>query len=546
MLGHSAPVAAQNPYNIGGAIPDATIPASAQITDPTGNNQELGPLNASTTKIGVINLDVPPTLGMTNPNGQVDLRNAWIDTRAAGDGDTWLYFAWERDKNSGSGFISIEFQQSGLPSGCVYEGVNFSDPNDPQTQALIANCNPWAGRQDGDFIITWDQQGNTLDAFADIKKRVFECDSAGVCTLGPIQDLESVEAAISADRFRGEMAINLTDEVFGDAEGCLTFSNVIPGTVTGNSDTADYKDTVLGEVNPITNCGVLKIKKVTVGPDGVTAAPDATTVFSYRVFRADSSALRFAADAVNHPYDGPEDVAQTQILRPSADIDPDPQVEDKAPGIKDGETHTHSDLIAGTNYRLEELNIPSTYTLKDIVCTHGETSVTFTPPLDNTDVFEITVPNGAQFTECVITNQFVATAPTLATVQTFTVSLKDTVNITGLQAQPAGSRAAKVVFRLYSNNTCSTQLTPAAGIEATIDYSGSPNNDGTSGTANTGLYPVTVTAGVATTFYWKVFYPGDGTKNLAVETPCGKETTTVTIAVADDFPPPPNGGGGLP
>jgi hypothetical protein len=299
--------------------------------------------------------------------------------------------------------------------------------------------------------------------------------------------------------------------------------------VTGNSDTADYKDTILGETDPITNCGVLKVTKVTVGPDGTTALPDATTVFSYRVFRADNSALRFAADAVSHPYDGPEDVAQTQILRPSADIDPDPQVEDKLPGIKDGETQTHTDLIAGTNYRLEELNIPSTYTLKDIVCTHGETSVTLTPPLDNTDVFVIEVPNGAQFTECVITNKFVASAPGLTTTQGFTVSLNDSVSITGLQAQPVANRAANVTFRLYSNATCTAEITTGNGIVSEIIY----NNDGTTGSASSGNFPVTVTAGTPATFYWRVFYPGDGTKNLLQSTPCGLETTTVNISKND-------------
>jgi hypothetical protein len=521
MVSSASPAAAQNPYQIGGTgnvIPDA---GTTNIPDPTGNSKELGALNSNTTKIGVINADAPPTLGMTNPNGQVDLRNAWLDTSQALDGDTWLYFAWERDANSGSGFISIEFQQSGLPNGCVYEGVNFADADDPETQALIANCNPWKNRQTGDFIILWDQQGNTLDAFDDIKKRVFTCVGTS-CTLGPIEDLDTVVAAISADRFFGEMAINLTDEVFGDVEGCLTFANVIPGTVTGNSDSADYKDTIHGEVPPISNCGVLKVKKVTVGPDGVTPQPDPTTVFSYRVFRADSSALRFANDVGDHPQDGPN--PQTQILRPNGSLT------NPAPGIKSGETQTHTDLIVGTNYRLVELNLPSTYVLQSIICADGSANSPVNITVSGT--FQITV---AQETECVITNKFVATAPALATVQGFTVSLNDLVNITGLQAQPAGSRAANVTFRLYSNATCTTEVTSGNGIVAAITY----NTDGTEGSASSGNFPVTVQAGVATTFYWRVFYPGDGTKNLAASTPCGLETTTVNISKNDS-------GGSLP
>jgi hypothetical protein len=529
VLASASPTAAQNPFQIGGpgnVIPDA---GTTNIPDPTGNTKELGPLNSNTTKIGPINADAVPTLGFTNPNGQVDLVNAWLDTRQALDGDTWLYFAWQRDANSGSGFISIEFQQSGLPNGCVYEGVDFADEDDPETIALIEACNPWANRQTGDFIILWDQQGNTLDAFDDIKKRTFTCVNSG-CTLGPIEDLESVEATISADRFFGEMAINLTDEVFGEAEGCLTFANVIPGTVTGNSDTADYKDTIHGEVQPISNCGVMKVKKVTVGSDGVTPQPDPITVFSYRVFRADSSALRFPNDVDDHPEDGPD--PQTQILRPNGSLT------NPAPGIKDGETQTHTDLITGTNYRLVEpapgVAMPANYELVSIICTDGSANspVNITPPIDGTDTFQIQV---GEETECVITNKFVPTAPSLTTEQGFTVSLNDLVNITGLQAQPAGSRAANVIFRLYSNATCTTELTPAAGISAAITY----NTEGTEGSASSGNFPVTVQAGVATTFYWRVFYPGDGTKNLAADTPCGLETTTVTISKNDS-------GGSLP
>ena len=59
----------------------------------------------------------------------------------------------------------------------------------------------------------------------------------------------------SADGFRGEAAVNLTDTIFGGSTACRTFANTIPSTVTGNSDTADYKDTILQTAPPITNCG---------------------------------------------------------------------------------------------------------------------------------------------------------------------------------------------------------------------------------------------------------------------------------------------------
>ena len=108
--------AADGPFNIDGIVPDA---GATQLEDPEGNVKELGPLNCNTTKIGVIHADALPTLGLTNPNGQVDLRRAWLDTEREGTKD-WLYFAWERDANSGSGFIAYEFMKDPPPAACDY------------------------------------------------------------------------------------------------------------------------------------------------------------------------------------------------------------------------------------------------------------------------------------------------------------------------------------------------------------------------------------------------------------------------------------------
>ncbi|HET7741856.1 MAG TPA: hypothetical protein VFL67_14520 [Mycobacterium sp.] len=60
--------------------------------EPFGNVKELGPKNASTTKIGVIHNAATPMLEKTNPNAQVDLRRAWVGTKREGinqDGDVW-------------------------------------------------------------------------------------------------------------------------------------------------------------------------------------------------------------------------------------------------------------------------------------------------------------------------------------------------------------------------------------------------------------------------------------------------------------------------
>ncbi|MFZ1410057.1 MAG: hypothetical protein WAS07_01200 [Micropruina sp.] len=244
-----------SPFTINGVVPGddgETGPNAVNPDDPEGNVKELGPLNSNTTKIGVIHKDVPPTLGLTNPNGQVDLRQAWLNTAKDSDGDDWVYFAWERDANSGSGFIAYEFMKAAAPTAC--------GTYDPTSSTVLDSCNPWANRDgdtdgagsdEGDFMILWDQQGGSLDLF--YREWI---GTAPNLTLSPAVLLTAsvAQAQYSDDGFFGEAAINITDVVFGGVATCLAFANIIPSTVTGNSDTADYKDTILQPGVDLSNC----------------------------------------------------------------------------------------------------------------------------------------------------------------------------------------------------------------------------------------------------------------------------------------------------
>ncbi|HSL32004.1 MAG TPA: hypothetical protein VK871_00065, partial [Candidatus Limnocylindrales bacterium] len=254
--------AADGPYTIDGVVPDA---GTTELPDLFGSVKELGPLNSNTTKIGVIHNDALPTLGLTNPNAQVDLRRAWLDTeRDSGTNHDWLYFAWERDSNSGSGFIAYEFMQDPAPTGCAYDTATDAQ--------LTANCNPWANRRAGDFMILWDQQGNSLDLYL----RTWS-GTAPNLTLGAPALLDDAvsDAAYSSDGFRGEAAVDLTATIFGGSTACKSFANTIPSTVTGNSDTADYKDTILKTAPPITNCTSTTVTTPKVVTDTSTD-PDTT------------------------------------------------------------------------------------------------------------------------------------------------------------------------------------------------------------------------------------------------------------------------------
>ena len=176
-----AAFAADGPFNIDGVIPDA---GTTQCENPQGNVKELGPLNSNTTKIGVIHSDAVPTLGLTNPNGQVDLRQAWLDTeRDTATNHDWLYFAWERDANSGSGFIAYEFMQNPAPAGCAYDTATdrpthrqLQPVGKPACRRLLDPVGP-ARRQQGPLPAHLERHRTQLDAErADVAQR---CGVAG-------------------------------------------------------------------------------------------------------------------------------------------------------------------------------------------------------------------------------------------------------------------------------------------------------------------------------------------------------------------------------
>ena len=238
LLPSGAARAATNPFTIDGNVPDA---GAVQLNDLYGNVKELGPANGTATKIGVIHTAPLPMLDLTNPNGQVDLRRAWLDLKRDSTNNDWVYFAWERDANTGSGFIAFEFMKNPIPAACNgYQGTNAQ---------LIANCNPWKNRSAGDFLILWDQQGSSTTLY----KRVWQ-QSGTSLVLGPSTAISNGAAAFSSDGFKGEAAVNITAEGLETAGACVSFANVIPSTVTGNSDQADYKDTILQALPPISNC----------------------------------------------------------------------------------------------------------------------------------------------------------------------------------------------------------------------------------------------------------------------------------------------------
>jgi hypothetical protein len=478
---------------------DGPSPQACKQNDIFGNLKELGPKNSNTTKIGVVHNAALPMLDTTNPNGQVDLTKGWTQSSLAGNGHIYFYFAWDRDNNSGSGFLSIEIQKAQLNPNCAYETST--------AQQLIANCNPFSGRSAGDFILFWDQQGGTSK---EVYIRTFQQVGQSLVLGAPVNLTAAgfADAEFCASGFCGEGAVDLTAAgVFGtDGTKCLSFANIIPGTVTGNSDTADYKDVILAPFPPISNCGTITVRKVTVAPNGTTVlSPDPTdTTFNYTINRSNSDAIRFAGDAPNHPDDGPN--PQLQIAR----------------GIKEGAANlqTHTDLIAGTNYRLVEADPANDpYTWLSTVCTlTGGTSVN----LNNTTSTAFPVEVN-KTTACVITNKLLIRNPSFSSVQT--VRLYDSITLSNLFGG-APNAATSINVRLFSTPNCAAGTQVGATINVPLSYS----NNGTQADASTLSAAVQISVGTNGTFYWAFEYAGDlfNTGVTAAQS-CGFESVQVSF-----------------
>jgi hypothetical protein len=341
-------------FTIGGTS-DATFIDTGgnivQITDKGDNNvdgfgnaSELGPTNGTNTKLGVIHAAAPTMLSSTNPNPGVDLRRIWLGSSLVNN-EGYLYFAWERDSKNGSGVVMFEFQQDPVPTGCNYSNL------------VVGTCNPWSGRQPGDFLIVWDQQGSTIS----IIKRTFMLNDANgnntwdpgidglVLDAGVTLSGDNVKAATSPDGFKGEAAINLSKTIFLNVTGkCLSIANVIPGTVTGNSDTADYKDTLLfpyPDDVAISSCGKVRINK-----DSGTGL---TGSFPYTFTRA-SGPMKYSGETIfTDTFNGhyADETGTTGTTNSPVN------------GFA-----IYDDIIAGTNYQLTEGSLTGGWSNTSIIC----------------------------------------------------------------------------------------------------------------------------------------------------------------------------------
>jgi hypothetical protein len=480
------------PFALAGTVPPFTIGPNGsavvpgddedqQLEDLEGNVKELGPLNSNTTKIGLIHNDAVPTLGLTNPNGQVDLRQAWLGTESDTDGDDWVYFAWERDSSNGSGFIAYEFMQDPPPAACNYTSSNVAEV-----------CNPWANRKAGDFMILWDQQGGSKNLYL----RTWSGTAPNLVLSPPGSPLDSSvsSAAYSEDGFRGEAALNLTDTVLANATTCRSFANIIPSTVTGNSDTADYKDTILQPVIPIGTCEPgISTQATATAALGSTISDTATISGGY--FPSGGPTVGTVMFKLYGPFASDADITSGSCVDPAS-------------GVTDNLLFSSTVNASRTNNT-----------------TASATSQTFTPTAPgkyawvasysgNTDNSPASGTCGDANEASIITKA----AASLTTAQS--LRPQDSVTVTATQG---GTPTGTVTFKLFgpNNPTCDPN-----GADPVYAEAGVALNAGGSALTNNTVYSISTAS--SSQYKWLVSYSGDA-NHLPITGSCGDENFTLTI-----------------
>lgn len=474
------------PFTIG---PDgsAVVPGTGDhdqtLGDPEGNVKEPGPLNSNTTKIGVIHNDEVPTLGFTNPNGQVDLRQAWLGTKEAG-GDDWVYFAWERDSSNGSGFIAYEFMQDPPPAAC-----NFATGT---TAELTENCNPWANRKAGDFMILWDQQGGSEDLF--LRTWSGTAPNLVLSPPGTALDASVSSAAYSGDGLRGEAALNLTDTVFAGSTACRTFANIIPSTVTGNSDTADYKDTILQPVIPIGTCDP-GISTQATGTAVLGSTISDTATISGGFFPSGGPAVGTVTFKLYGPFAADATITSTSC------VDPASGVTDNLLFTSTVNTTRANDTTASATSGTYMPNAPGKYAW---VASYS----------GNADNGPVSGTCGDANEASVITK-----APaSLTTAQS--LHPQDSVTVT---ATVGGTPTGTVTFKLFGPGNATCDPNGAAPVYSEVDVA--LNGGGSAVTSNSTF---SINAASSSQYKWLVSYSGDS-NHLPITGSCGDENFTLTI-----------------
>jgi hypothetical protein len=349
------------------------------------------------------------------PPQKSDLTRFYVASEFAG-GSNFLYLAWERTNELGSANMDFELNQKAQPDLTT---------SGPKTLARTA----------GDVLITFDFGGSGAPALGLLKwvtsGATSQCFSGNTLPCwGNRVDLSAAgfaEGAVNSTTVTDPIAnVSLPANTFGEAAINLTAAGVFPaGTCealgsaflksrSSASFPAEVKDFVAPQPVNISNCGKIRIHKVT---------ENGNASFGYTTTGGLSPSTFTLANGGTQPYDN---------------------------------------VLAG-NYSVTESTIPANWTFKSLTCTKDGQGTDFSI---NGATVSITMA-GLGLVDCIYTN-FTKLSPSITTTLSANPvevgsAVHDSATLSGATANAGGT----VTYTVYTDSACS-QGAQSAGTDLAV------------------------------------------------------------------------------
>jgi hypothetical protein len=388
------------------------------------------------------------------PPNKNDLTRFYVGSEYT-SGSNYLYLAWERAVNIGSANLDLEVNQNttagftGTTTGPV--SLNRTAGDLLITYDFSGSGNPTLG------LLKWVTSGSVNQCFSSNSLPCWgnrvnlsaagyaegQVNSATVSDPVPPGAPRSLTTGLF-----GEAAINLTAAGVFPAGTCEAFGSSFLKSRSSSSFTAEVKDFIAPQPINISNCGTIKIRKVTENGDA-TFGYTTTGGLSPSAFNLSNGGLR---------------------------------------------TYGPGTVNAG-NYSVTESTVPAGWSQKSLVCTTSGQGTSATP---SGATVSITMAGGG-IVDCTYTNHINLSPSIGTTLSANPVSVGATVHDSATLTGATNNAGGTVTYTVYSNDTCTANpqdagtKTVSGGVVPDSDpitfnsagdyywqavYSGDANNNG--------------------------------------------------------------------
>ena len=367
------------------------------------------------------------------------------------NGSNFLYLAWERTNNLGSANMDFEINQATTPN-LGSPGPHFI--NRTAGDLLVTFDFTNGGGKPTLGLLTWVTSGPASQCFSSSS---LPCWGNHVAlnssdSIGAVNNLDQVTDPIGPNAPRslpaltfGEAAINLTAAGVFPKGTCEALGSAFLKSRASASFGAEVKDFVAPVAVNITNCGTIRIHKVTENGDGS---------FGYTT---------------------------TGGLTPSTFH------------LSNGGTQTYGpDTVLPGPYSVTESTLPPDWTLKNLTCNATGSGTSATTDLASATASITMAPTGV--VDCTYTNHTKVTPTIATTLSAGSANIGDPVHDSATLTGATGDAGGTVTYTAFSDSSCTLNARDAGTV--TVTNGSVPDSN-----------PLTFAH--AGTFFWQAVYSGD-------------------------------------